>query len=369
MKTRLFSLALILVLLVGLVPAVQAQGDDNFLVCGNLPEADCAILLAAAENSGAVTSAEMSFTLDLTLSGLAAVASMFGASADEVPMGDVTFTIDGGGPFTLDEAAVPPMKGSFQFTFSGTDGTTPEQGSVEVVILDGVLYVRNEAGQWEGVTFEDLLESDPTTAAMLEGLLGGGETSELPEGALSPQDLMGGNAADLLETAGLGPEVLELLKTPGFLTVTRLSDTEMMGQKMQVFETHLNTTPLFTSPDFQAMLNQAISAAASEAEESDVASMAMFVPMLLSSLSIDVTATQMIGTADMIQHGMTMNLIATLDLSTMMAASGAQGQAQTQTQIPPLVVEVNMEILLDRVNESFTIAAPEGAVMVKPEDL
>jgi len=33
------------------------------------------------------------------------------------------------------------------------------------------------------------------------------------------------------------------------------------------------------------------------------------------------------------------------------------------------VVEVNMEILLDRVNESFTIAAPEGAVMVKPEDL
>jgi len=69
----------------------------------------------------------------------------------------------------------------------------------------------------------------------------------------------------------------------------------------------------------------------------------------------------------MIQHGMTMNLIATLDLSTMMAASGAQGQAQTQ--IPPLVVEVNMEILLDRVNESFTITAPEGAVMVKPEDL
>jgi len=33
------------------------------------------------------------------------------------------------------------------------------------------------------------------------------------------------------------------------------------------------------------------------------------------------------------------------------------------------VVEVNMEILLDRVNESFTITAPEGAVMVKPEDL
>ncbi len=364
MKARFFSLALILIMLVGMVPIVQAQGDDNFLVCGNLPEADCAILLAAAQNSDSVNSAELSFTMDLTLSGLAVMAAMFGASPDEAPAGDVTFTIDGGGPFMLDEAAMPPMKGSFEFSFSGTDGTSAEEGSTAVVILDGILYLRDESGAWIGMTFTDLLESDPTTAGMLEGLLGG-EPSELPEGALNPQDLMSGNPADLLEAAGLGPEVLDILKTPGFITVTRLSDIEMMGQKMYVFETRVDTKPLFASADFQAFLNQAITAAASEDDE--MAGMAMLVPMLLSSTTINVTTTQMIGAADMIQHGMTLNLVATLDLSQMMAASGAQ--SQSQPQMPPLVLEVNMEILLDKVNQPFTITAPAGATMVKPEDL
>ncbi len=359
MKKRLVSLAIILILLVGLAPA-QAQEGDNYLVCGNLPEADCAILLASAMASDDVTSADMSFTMDLTLSGIAAVAAMFGASPDEAPAGDISFTVDGGGPFMLDTAAVPPMKGSFEFTFSGTDGSSREEGSIGVVILDGIIYVRDENGQWEGMTFEDLLESDPATASMLEGLLGG-EPSELPEGALNPQDLMGGNTAELLEAAGLGPEVLDLVKTPGFITVTRLNDIEMMGQKMYVFETRLDTTPLFNSPDFQAFLNQALTAATSEDE--DMAGMAMMVPMLLSSTTINLTATQMIGAADMIQHGLTVNLVATLDLGTMMAASG--GQSQGQPQMPPLVLDVNVEILLDKVNQPFTITAPAGATMVK----
>ncbi|MBN1964284.1 MAG: hypothetical protein JW910_06535 [Anaerolineae bacterium] len=358
MKTRVFSLALVIVLLLGLVPAVSAQSDPT---CFNLPAADCEILLSAMANTDAnLNSFAMDYSFALSLAGLATMGPMLG-SAD---MGDISVTSDGTGAFAYmaDAAAFPPIAMTMDLNGAVMGIDEDESGSFSFIIVDGNFYMENpdEMGQWLGFSIlEAMAASDFEALGLpfdLESLMAG----EMPSGALSPEDMMPN-----LGALGL-PEDMDLsgmAAIPGFINYQRLADTEMMGQTMYVFSLDMDTAPLFASTEFQTMLTQALQAAA--AEDPSAAQMTMMIPMLMSGVALTANQTQYIGASDNFVHGMSLDINASLDLGAMMA-TGQTGSGGTEMQLPPITLDIHFDVNLDQLNGTFEIVAPAGAQMVDP---
>ncbi len=361
MKTRILSLLLIVSLLLAAVPAALGQGAE--LTCAGLSESDCALLMEATANAATVQSAYVDFTAEMTLRNLAMIAMMMGGSSDEAP-GDVVVNMTAEGPYVLDMTVMPPARVQMTINADMNDGTTTESEALSLVIADGIIYTSNDGGAaWEGLRYEDALNSlDPETRGMVEGLMGG-DLSTLPEGALSPNDLAAGNPLAMLEEFGLSEaDIMALATVPGFVTQARQADEQMLGQTMAVFTTNVDLAPLFASEEFAKVLDGLMSAAA--AEDPDAAQTAAMVPMLLSGLDMTMTQTQYIGTADKLVHGMAFDMLITFDIAMLMGGAQTGGQS-----MPPLELAVNFDFTLDRLNEAFEIIAPAGAVMVSPEDM
>lgn len=358
MKSRVLTLLLVIMLVLAAAPTVFAQGSED-LMCAGLSDSDCAILMEATAKSVEIESFFMDFGVDMTLSNLGAVAMMLG-EAEEI--GDITMTVAGSGPFAMEADVMPPARMALSVDAEINDGTEAEGGNIQLVVADGVIYSSEDAGEnWEGVTFEEALDSmDPESRAMIEGLMGG-DLSSLPEAALSPDDLSAGSPLALLEEFGLSEEdVMALSDVPGVITQQRLADEEMMGQTMIVFETVLELGPLFASEQFATVLDGIMAMAAEE--DPSAAEMGMMVPMLLSGLDVTVTQTQYIGADDMFVHGLGMDLLLSFDLSMLM---GGQGDME----IPPIVLDFQFDVTMDQINEAFDIVAPEGAVMISSESM
>lgn len=359
MKKRVLSLLMVVMIVLAAAPTVFAQGTED-MMCVGLSEADCAILMEATAKSEEIESFFMDFSVDMTLSNLGAVAMMMGETEE---VGDITMNIAGNGPFMTDMTVMPPARMAMTVDAEVNDGTEVDGGNVQIVIADGVIYSSEDAGAtWEGITFEDALNSmDPSDRAMIEGLLGG-DLSELPEGALSPNDLAAGSPFAMLEEFGLSEEaIMSLVDVPGFITQQRVADEEMMGQTMIVFESVVELAPLFASEEFATVLNGVMAVAAEE--DPSVAEMGMMVPMLLSGLDVTITQTQYIGADDMYVHGLGLDFLLSFDLS-MLMGGGEGGQ-----EIPPIVLDFQFDVTLDQINEAFDITAPEGAVMLSADSM
>ncbi len=351
MKTRVFSLLVVLALLVSIVPAISAQGDDT-LTCFNLAEEDCTILLAATANSENINSFAMDYSVAVSLIGLEAIGPMLGETG-----GDTVIDVKGDGTFTMVEDVFPPiaMETSLDASMTGAEN---QSGSMSIVIADGFAYFRDsETETWLGQSIVEAMNS-PEIAGLLGGFLGEGDLSDLPSGALSPEGLLGSDMAGMLESAGMS-DVMGMLQIPGFINHVREADVDMMGQNMHVFKLTLDSAPLFESPEFQSLLTNALTAAA--AEDPDMASFGMLLPMLLDGTSITLEQTQYVGADDMFIHGLGLDLVATLDMSALMTTSGSSG---SDMQMPPITLEVHFEVTLDQINESFEIMAPEGATII-----
>jgi hypothetical protein len=359
MKSRFLSLLLVIAVMLALVPAVSAQGGED-LTCLQLSEADCAILQTAMANSEAIQSFMMDFGFDVALTGLGTLGMMMGGDA---AMADMAINVTGNGPLSYDMEAMPPLSTSLSITGNFDDGIAPEAGTIEMIMVDGIIYVREGEGQWEGVTFEDAMNSmDPDTQAMLGGLMGG-DLSALPAGALTPGELAGGDPTAMLEQLGIGAEALNIMNIPGFITQSRVADTVVDGQTMYVFETVIDSGPLFASPDFQTILNGVLGSVSGES--ADAAEIAMLAPMLLSGLSVNVTLSQWIGADDMFVHGMSFDMVAGLDLAVLFGAAGGEGEMQ----LPPITLTIGFDLNLSDINGTFDIVAPEGAKMIEPPSM
>jgi len=366
MKTRLLSsLLLVLVMLVGMVPAANAQGGGDS-VCFNLSADDCAILTGALANSENMDSFNMNFTADFSLAGLSSLGAMMGSGtgSDSGMPGDITFHIEGSGPYAMISSdTFPPIILDVALNAMMNSGSDSQSASMEVRIVDGYVYFTDpDTGDWSGILVQDAMTYAENEMG-LSGLFGSG--GDMPSGALNPQDLMNSDPAALMDAAGLGDNAAALLDVPGFINHVRLDDQDMMGQTMHVFELTLDFTPLFASTDFQTILNSAIT----QATEADpqAAQMAMVVPMLLSGLTGNVVETQMVGADDNFLHSTGLDLNATLDLGVLMPPSSSS--SSDTPQIPPIDLGFSFNVTLDQINETFSVAAPEGATILTAEDL
>ena len=363
MKTRfLSSLLLVLVMLVGMVPAVNAQGGDS--VCFNLSADDCAILTGALANSENMNSFNMNFTADFSLSGLSTLGAMMGAGSDEGMPGDITLHVEGSGPYAMvSSETFPPIILDVALNAMFDSGSDSQSASMEFRIVDGYMYFTDpDTGEWAGMLVQDAMTYAENEMG-LTGLFGSG--GDMPGGELNPQDLMNSDPAALMDAAGLGEDAAALLDVPGFINHVRLADQDMMGQSMHVFELTLDFTPLFASTEFQNILNTAITQA-TEADP-EAAQMAMVVPMLLGGLSGNLVETQMVGADDNFVHGTGVDLNASLDLGVLMPPSSSS--SSDTPQLPPIDLGFSFNVNLDQINETFSVAAPEGATMLTADDL
>ena len=366
MKTRLFSVLLVLVLLASMVPAVAAQGGDNYLTCYNLSTDDCNLLVGAIANSENIQSANMDFTMDFSLTGLSVLGAMAGGSSSSGMPGDITFHIDGSGPYSMVTSDVfPPIVTDLAMNMAVNSGSDSQNLSTEIRIVDGYLYFTDPTtGDWTGMLIEDAMTAAESELG-ISGLMGS-SSSGTPQGQLNPQDLLGTDPNALMQAAGLGGDASQLLEVPGFINHVRLDDQQAMGQTMHVFELTLDFAPLFASTEFQNVLNTALT----DVQQSDpqAAQMAMMVPMLLSGLTANIVQTEMVGADDNFIHGYKLDLNATLDLAALMPPSSSSSSTNTP-QLPPLNLTFSFNMNLDQINESVQVTAPEGATILTADQL
>jgi hypothetical protein len=362
MKTRLVSsLLIVLVLLAGVVPAVNAQGGDNTLTCYNLSADDCNLLVGAIANSENIQSFNMNFSLDFSLSGLSMLGAMTGSGADSGMPGDITFHVEGSGPFAMVTSdTFPPIIMDLAMNAMLNSGSDSQSGNMEVRIVDGYVYFTDPTtGEWSGTLIEDAMQAAETDLG-ITGLLP--SSGDMPQGQLNPQDLLGTDPNALMQAAGLsGTDAASLLEIPGFINHVRLDDQD----NMHVFELTIDFAPLFASTEFQNIVNAAITQAT--ASDPNAAQTAMMVPMLLGGLTGNVVETQKVGIDDNFIHGVGLNLNMTLDLAALMPPSSST--SSNTPQLPPIDLVFSFNVDLDQINQTFEVAAPEGATILTAEDL
>ncbi len=348
MKSRIFALLALVVLMAGIVPLAAAQEVPN-LNCLDLSEADCAIVNAALENTANMQSFTQTFSFSQSLSGADMLMAGMGPAGGSM---DSATTAEGSGPIAIDltqMAGDEPYKGvSMAFEVTGTSGT--DSGTVSFVIVDGIFYIQDEDGAWKGVAISDLMQMDGMTVFGMN---------------MSPEQ-MAGMASDpmsaLTEVKAGDLDLASVLQIPGFLTQTRLADETVDGQNMAVFSFTADLATLFQTEAVKQALSETIaglmsSGAASGQGGAMMQQMGAMFPVLLESTTGAVTLTRWIGVDDQFAHRLELDISAIIDLF------GGATSANV-TPIPPIEFKLNLTVDMTDINATAAPTAPEGAVIV-----
>ena len=191
---------------------VATSAQDEVDTCLGLSEEDCAYINDAYANSD-YTSFFQEFSIDFSVTGL--------------PDTPIEFSLTGSGPFAFDMMSDIPveMEAVMDVSFDVV-GETGE-GTIEFRLVDGNVYLFNEADGWIG--FNALEAAD-----LGAGQLGGLGLPVDPESLLPSEDGDMGDMGNLddLSALGIAEEDLmagmetlgALLEIPGFLNYTRNRD-------------------------------------------------------------------------------------------------------------------------------------------------
>jgi len=352
MKLRFWTLVLIGLLALGVLPAVAQDSDDVFASynCLGLSEADCAIVQAATQNAHDIVSFTQAFTFSASISNASAIAQGF----------DGAVNAEGSGAFVIDRAKgtdeSPYGAISLSMDISGSttdaDDEGEQAGEASFVIADGNLYVQDAAtGDWRGAALADLAKN-----AQVYSFLGMG--MDIPLNKLMGMGMMGDNDGVTLPD-GLNLNPLDLLETPGFLVQERLADEILEGQDMAVFVYTADIGVLLADADFQDTIS-GLAAAMGEADDATSQQMAMMLPILLRNTAGTVTLTRWIGADDGLPHRLALAVDTAVDLGI---------RSGNGTPVPPIAVKLDFAVALTAINATPAPTAPAGATLVAADEL
>jgi len=359
---KLLSFVLV-VALVLLVPAVAAQEGDP--LCLNLSAEDCAVLTAASANTNTISSFTQTFYIDLNVSGLSLLTGG--------PEDAMSAEISGSGPFVVGAAGEIPFALGLDMDVAFNDGTETIAGSLPFVIVDDVLYTLGEEMPGDGRIIGIPLNEE--TLAMLDlGDLSGGllplETDDLLDGddMMAPPETIG----DLFGVDGAimgGADEFVLRYTD----YQRLPDAVVLDQTMYPFALTVDLTGMVRSPEVQELVGEVLGLADMFAETDEemmadpmVGMLLGLVPMLLEGIEGEIALTQYVGADDNYIRKLTFELDLVLDLGMLFGMGEPQEDAP---EFPPITVDLIFDVELTDVNEDLVVTAPEGAVILTPEEL
>ena len=396
MRSKLASLALVLILLLASFSTALAQ---EALFCGDLEEADCALLTTAAVNLQSVSSYQASAIYSVDLSGIpglpdtsvavgvdgafsygesaqAAMSALAGLQTQE----DLTNVL-----VESPEAIVDFYNGwSFDMEISASLGETlagvlsadtgyaiPAELSVPLVLQEGVLYVdvteiaplldgMQDLTGWIGFEFGPVL-----AAAAEQGLLADFAAHQADGGA--------GDAATAGALAGVA-----LLSNPGafepFMSIERGEDIDLDGTEAATFVTTLDIASLISSPEFVELVKSlaasgALGEGAPSAADIDqaLAMVGMMGPVLFQGLSAEsVTAVGIEEPSYVLAQSNSFNWDLA-GLLQMAAMSGALPPEMGSTDAA--AVDILAEVINSALNEPQEIEAPADALVVPAESM
>lgn len=395
MRSKLASLALVLILLLASFSTALAQ---EALFCGDLEEADCALLTTAAVNLQSVSSYQASAIYSVDLSGIpglpdtsvavgvdgafsygesaqAAMSALAGLQTQE----DLTNVL-----VESPEAIVDLYNGwSFDMEISASLGETlagvlsadtgyaiPAELSVPLVLQEGVLYVdvteiaplldgMQDLTGWIGFEFGPVL-----AAAAEQGLLA--DFAAQADGGA-------GDAATAGALAGVA-----LLSNPGafepFMSIERGEDIDLDGTEAATFVTTLDIASLISSPEFVELVKSlaasgALGEGAPSAADIDqaLAMVGMMGPVLFQGLSAEsVTAVGIEEPSYVLAQSNSFNWDLA-GLLQMAAMSGALPPEMGSTDAA--AVDILAEVINSALNEPQEIEAPADALVVPAESM
>jgi hypothetical protein len=332
MKKRILSLAVILVLAFSLVPGVAAQSDG----CFQLSADDCALLNAATSNTNTITSFNHRIVIDFSLSGLSDL---------DVP--DITASAAGGGALVIVPGAEVPVLVRIDLDANVVEGAeTIFSGPVVFALTEDYLYF----------PLDDELVGVPLTEEVLAQLdfddLTGGLAGSIEPGMSDVTSL-----GDLFD---FGDDDMGLDGTDelvmAYVNLSRLNDAQVMGETMHPFRFAFDVGAFLNSDEFMEVIGMLAMFGMSEQEE--LQEMMMFLPMFFQDLESELALTRYVGAADNYVRKLTLEFGLSMNL----------GMLFGDPTMDPVVVNLLLDVEMSDINQVTTVAAPEGARLLSPEE-
>lgn len=386
MMRKLAVFALLLTLLLG--SGVLAQ-DLPPVFCGDLSEADCALLTDAQAAYVTMQSGTTTFEFDMALSdvpdvpfplalNLMGVGSFSGdmsavtSMANIANMGDMSdmyeqlpelmdtmltsFAADLALTLTVPEDLMG-LVGAMASSGSGQQGPQaklPNVFSLQMRMVDGFGYVNL-----------DQIAAQLPTAGLPQGWLGVDIAGLMREALEMQPDMM---PEDMPE---VDMSMADMMTDPEFLAsymaIERVEDGVVDGQTLAVFEITVDFAGLMESEVYQSMMREQMLAAAEQSGESlSESDIEMALEMSTGALQgMTMVMRQSIGVDDKYMRAVSYEM--TWDMTSIMEVAEEMGEDAPVGAAPTLTLMMNAT--MDDINEPLTITAPEDATVIPLESL
>lgn len=353
-------------LLLGIPTLAQ---DTPPVLCGDLSEADCAILADSAVAMRDLTSAVMAFeieasaanlpdtqpdSLDLRLTGtgsyhLNGTSDLFTnpnalfENPEELPqvLADLLRSISG-------DLTITVFFGENIIELAGQGGTDlPEKVGMSARLVDGFGYLN----------LNKLAELD--TAGNLPRGWVGVDLATVIERALGDVLSQGMDFSTLNMNPANPLATMELMSS--YTTIERLEDVTVNGQTAAVFQTTIDIAGLLTSDAYREMLIQQMEQTGGNFSDADLDMMIDLIGAMYGGFVMQTTQT--IGLDDFYVYQMGLNLDWPFDISAMMEAFG-----ETPNKAPAIELGLTATVDLSQFNAAPEITAPEDASVISVDE-
>lgn len=363
---------LLLVLAMFATTGLVAAQTTPAAFCGDLAEADCTLI---QESQAAMMEVESSsFTMDMnvnisgipdmpddlafSLTGSGATTTDASLLAEFSDIDPQSFASDPMAIFDLLTKALPAVGADLKFELtlpevlmqeldSEIDGDLPDTLKLSLKLVDGALYINAEelaayipqlkgAAGWLGIDLTEainLVMSQPGFQDSLKEMQG-------------------------MNTTSMNPEIMQAFSDPEtigeFMTIERLSDGQVDGQDVAVFEMKLDYAGLMTMPAMEDLMKQQFEASGTEMSEAELKQMMTMLEAMGKNIEISIQQKIDPETKYLLQTTMNMSF----DMAEMMASMG-----ESTSGAAPLIT-IDVSVGQGDFNSVDEITIPEGAFML-----
>jgi hypothetical protein len=353
MLKRLFALLLVLMLV---VPAVGAQ--ESTVYCGDLAEADCALLTNSQSVMSEISAAGFDFELNFDMDAGPESISL-GMAGDGAFAGDMDVMKSLEGFDTEDFEEILAMLTGFLKSFKGQlnfEIDLPTELMMEV----GIPELKFELLLTEGVIYADAgpLMGSPTPMWMGIDLVLFIDAIMAEAGDMGAMDM----DMDMMDMEDFDLSMFEEMGNQ-FMTITRVDDEQVDGVTVAVFQSTFDLSGMMSSEPFQGFLMEIMAAQGADLSELDMDAgelLGMVAAMYENSTFI---MEQWIGVDDYYPYYSAMYMEFTMDMEAIVMSMGMPADDDMPGAIT-MVMEG--ELSLYDFNEPVEIIVPEGAMVIDP---
>lgn len=364
---RKFILLLLVGLLLSGIP-VLAQ-DTPPVFCGDLSEADCAVLNNSAAAMRELRSAVMNFEVGISAANL----------PDTRP-DSISLRLSGVGSFSMNGStelftnpnallenpeALPQALSELLRSISGDlsltiffdenlielasqgNGDLPQKAGLSARLVEGFAYLN----------LSKLAELD-TSGTLPRGWVGV-DLATVVQRALEEVLSQGIDFAEL-NTNPMDPQAtLELMSA--YTSIERLQDVTVEGQNAAVFQTTIDIAGLFSSPEYRELLIQQFEQMDAPYSDADLDTMMDMIGAIYGGFTI--STTQTIGLDDYYVYNMSADLNWPFDFGALLSTFGDDMPKQ-----PAIELSLNAAVNLSQFNNAPEIVPPEDATILSVEE-